>query len=185
MHFTVEAQRLVADTLFAGAIAVDATAGNGFDTQFLAERVGPTGRVIAIDIQPLALQSMRYRLEQVGLLERVRAIAADHAELEQIVEPEFHGQIACIMFNLGYLPLSDKTVITRQETTLKGIRAAADMLRPGGGLSILAYVGHEGGREEARAVALWVESQGDRFAVQLLTDPGNSNSPILWSLRLR
>jgi predicted methyltransferase len=40
-----------ARSLQAGDVAVDATAGNGHDTLFLAEAVGPTGRVHAVDVQ--------------------------------------------------------------------------------------------------------------------------------------
>ena len=43
----------------AGDTVVDATMGNGHDTLFLAELVGPEGHVCAFDIQESALESTR------------------------------------------------------------------------------------------------------------------------------
>ena len=36
---------------------IDATCGNGFDTLWLSRAVGPSGAVIAVDIQVLLYQS--------------------------------------------------------------------------------------------------------------------------------
>ena len=49
------AHRLLAQATPAGGTAIDATAGNGHDTLFLAQCVGANGRVYAFDIQPQAL----------------------------------------------------------------------------------------------------------------------------------
>lgn len=57
------AQRLVAERTPPGAIVVDATAGGGVDTLFLARIVGPGGRVYAFDVQAEALARTRARLE--------------------------------------------------------------------------------------------------------------------------
>ena len=46
-----------------GVIAVDATAGNGHDTLFLASTVGAGGRVWAFDVQETALVSAKNRLQ--------------------------------------------------------------------------------------------------------------------------
>ena len=42
-----------------GAFCIDATAGRGNDTVFLASLVGETGKVLAFDIQPEAVESTR------------------------------------------------------------------------------------------------------------------------------
>lgn len=183
MHFTVEAQRRAEASLFLGAVVVDATAGNGFDTQFLAERVGPDGLVIAIDIQPCAIERAGLLLGQKNLSFRTLLSVGDHANLKHIVAPKYWGEIACIMFNLGYLPSGDKTVITRKGTTISALMAAASMLRPAGLLTVIAYVGHAGGREEAEAVAQWMESVRGDFEIASLKDDTNPDSPILWTAR--
>lgn len=42
---------LLKEVLQPGQTAVDATMGNGFDTELLASLVGPTGQVFAFDIE--------------------------------------------------------------------------------------------------------------------------------------
>lgn len=51
-----------------------------------------------------------------------------------------------VAFNLGYLPGGDKGIITQSATTLLALEAAKELLLPGGVISIVAYVGHPGGR---------------------------------------
>ncbi|MFN7626850.1 MAG: class I SAM-dependent methyltransferase, partial [Pirellula sp.] len=132
MHFTVEAQNRVQDWIAPGDITIDATAGNGFDTLFLAKAVGPDGLVYAIDIQSAAIERVKVKLTDAKLLERVTLRVGDHADLESFVPPEHRNRVACAMFNLGYLPLSDKSIVTRVESSLPAIRTASTMLRPGG-----------------------------------------------------
>jgi predicted methyltransferase len=182
---TVEAQKICSDALFEGAIAIDATAGNGWDTQFLAERVGAKGRVYAIDLQASAIERAKTRLQSAGLEDRVQWHVGCHARLEQIVAPEHRGHVACIMFNLGYLPHSDKSTITRAETTMPAVRAALDWLAVDGCMSILAYVGHAGGGDEAEQIGRWLETLSDGFEVQRWSDATNPDSPILWAIHRR
>src|SRR5215471_15586059 len=47
-----------------GSVAADVGAGNGYITWRMAERVGPTGKVYANDIQPEMLQMLRRNLQQ-------------------------------------------------------------------------------------------------------------------------
>ena len=56
------AARYMEEILRPGDIAVDATMGNGKDTQFLCELVGETGRVYAFDVQEEALERTAARL---------------------------------------------------------------------------------------------------------------------------
>ncbi|MBM3966758.1 MAG: methyltransferase domain-containing protein [Planctomycetes bacterium] len=185
MHFTVEAQNRVRDWIAPGDIAIDATAGNGFDTLFLANAVGPNGLVYAIDLQSAAIERVHAKLDEADLSARVELCVGDHAELERFVRGEHRTRVACAMFNLGYLPFSDKSIVTRAESSLPAIRTAASMLRPCGILTVLAYVGHEGGREEADAIADWVAGQSDQFDIQHRSDSTNPNSPILWWVQRR
>ncbi len=48
----------------------------GFFTLELARRVGPKGRVVAVDVQPRMIAGLKRRLAQAGLLERVDARVA-------------------------------------------------------------------------------------------------------------
>ena len=89
------------------------------------------------------------------------------------------------MFNLGYLPFGDKTIVTQPESTIMALDQVAGLIRPGGLISILAYIGHSGGKTEALHVGQWVETKKDRFDVERHQDAGNENSPILWALSKR
>lgn len=134
-----------------GDVAIDATAGNGHDTLFLAQLVGQTGRVYAFDVQTEALEATRALLEEHGLLDRVTLIQASHEELESRV-PCPPDSVRVILFNLGYLPGGEKTVITRATTTLAALDASLRLLAPGGLLTIVGYSAHKGGEEETEAV---------------------------------
>ena len=59
------AKHLLGETVNPGETVVDATAGNGNDTHFLAEHVGENGHVYAFDIQQAALDSTAERLGDI------------------------------------------------------------------------------------------------------------------------
>lgn len=171
---TEDAHAAVRTVLQSGETAIDATAGNGHDTRFLAELVGPTGRVFAFDVQPAALARTSALLESAGLA-NVTLLERDHAEIAEAVAAEFHGRIGAVMFNLGYLPGGDKAVTTRTATTIAAVRAAIGMLRPGGVLTVIAYPGHPGGAAECDAVR---ELLADHRATE--TPCGATGGPVLF-----
>jgi predicted methyltransferase len=145
------AHRLLAERMRPGVAAIDATAGNGHDTVFLAKAVGPDGIVAAFDLQREAIEATRRRCEAEGVADRVRLIEGCHSRLREA------GIEACrgVTFNLGYLPGGEKTRITRPETTIAALEAALEMLAPGGLITIVAYTGHPGGADECAAVEEW------------------------------
>lgn len=142
-----ETQRRV---LRPGDTAVDCTLGNGHDTRFLAELVGPGGRVIGFDIQREAVDRTEAGLREAGLLDRCTLICAGHEHIDEYVrEP-----VRCVVFNLGWLPGGDKRFTTRLETTERAVRAALALLQPMGVLTLCAYPGHEEGAKELEALKL-------------------------------
>lgn len=182
MHFTVEAQRMAADYLTAGAIAIDATVGNGFDTLFMAQHVGEAGLVYGVDIQPAAIESAKQKLQQADLLHRTQLAVMSHADLPDLLLPKDRGQVSVAMFNLGYLPFGDKSIVTTAAATRQALDHAFALLRLGGLLSVLAYPGHAGGAEETAMIAQWLDDHHSFFEVKRFQDSQNSNSPILWSM---
>jgi predicted methyltransferase len=155
-----------------GDRVIDATAGNGHDTLFLAECVGPQGRVVAFDIQQAALDATRARLETAGLAERCRLVLAGHEHMSDYVSADWAGGVAVVMFNLGYRPGGDKAVVTRPRTTLAGLAKAVGLLRVGGALSVMIYRGHGGGSDEEAAVEAWLARLPDGYARRVLASPG-------------
>ena len=67
MKSTQLAHQLLSDRLEGGEVVVDATAGNGHDTLFLARQVGPSGTVYSFDVQEEAIGLTRSRLEEAQI----------------------------------------------------------------------------------------------------------------------
>ncbi|NDV62761.1 methyltransferase domain-containing protein [Puniceicoccales bacterium CK1056] len=165
-----------------GAWAIDATAGNGLDTEFLARAVSETGRVFAYDIQDAAIKSTAGRLDKAGLLSRVTLIKADHAELSGHLPCSSHSRIDLICFNLGYLPSGDHSVTTRPLTTLRAIKESLKLLKPSGALSIMAYRGHAGAMEETEAVEHFVATLPQPWTCRQFVETGSKErpGPVWW-----
>ena len=72
------AHKYVSEVLGPGDIAIDATMGNGYDTLFLADRVGDYGKVYAFDIQSAALENTRRRLVNHGMDKQVALVLGGH-----------------------------------------------------------------------------------------------------------
>ena len=140
------AHKLVSERLHPGDIALDATAGTGADTLYLAKCTGSKGKVYAFDIQEQALQLTRERLdkEPPGTLAEVSLLLQSHSLMRECIPELEHGRMGAIMFNLGYLPSdsSDKRIMTETASTLTALEAAIELLRPGGIITIVLYPGH-------------------------------------------
>ena len=128
-------------------VAVDFTMGNGHDTFFLSQWL-EEGHVYAFDIQEEAVKSTRKHLKEWGARENYTLIHACHSRVKEFVTGPIDGG----MFNLGYLPHSDKAVTTRHETSLSAIQTATEMLKPGGVLVVAVYPGHGEGALEGELV---------------------------------
>lgn len=153
------AKTLLSSVINEGDIAVDATAGNGHDTLFLANLVGETGFVYAFDIQQQAVDVTIQRLKENGLEHRARVILDGHEQLSKYVQEEVSGAV----FNLGYLPGGNHDIITKGETTISAIEQLLSLLKIGGMIVLVIYHGHEGGKEERDAVIEFVKSLPQKY----------------------
>ncbi len=127
-----------------GSTVIDATAGNGNDTVFLARQVGKEGYVFAFDIQKKAVNNTVLKLEKYNLQKRVKVINDGHENMEQYVQEPVAG----IIFNLGYLPGSDKRIITTSETTITAVKQGIKLIVEEGLIVLVIYTGHSGGKSE-------------------------------------
>lgn len=134
-----------------GDRVVDATCGNGRDTLFLARLVGPTGHVWGIDIQAAAISATRTLLANAGCLSRVTLVETGHESMAATVSEQVQG----VVFNLGYLPGGERSLVTMPPTTLQALNQATALLVPGGIITIAIYTGHPGGASESAAVQEW------------------------------
>ncbi|RXT15193.1 class I SAM-dependent methyltransferase [Ammoniphilus sp. CFH 90114] len=151
-RITQYAHQLLQSRIKVGDWVIDATMGNGHDTLFLAQLVGEVGKVYAFDIQTQALHNTNELLETYNLRHRVELFQQSHDRLHFPL-----SSIAAVVFNLGYLPGSDKTIATMPETTLKAIENSLELLKVGGLVVLTIYWGHEQGQLEKEAVEKYVE----------------------------
>ncbi|MCH7225811.1 class I SAM-dependent methyltransferase [Haloferula sp. A504] len=174
---TQQAHEIVSGVVKEGETGVDATAGNGHDSLFLAGLVGESGRVVAFDVQEAAIESTRRRLEDAGVAGCIDLWCESHIRMAERVEPG----VGAVMFNLGYLPGGDHARITRTDETLRALEVAVGLLRTSGILTVVCYPGHPGGDEEAAAVKAWVEARGGQVFPQ-----ARKGAPFLvvWERRL-
>ena len=156
---------MLKDIINTNDVVVDATMGNGYDTQFLAE-LG--ANVYAFDVQEEALNATEKRLDDAGIKNQifeknlsnlltepsVNLVLSGHEKLSEYVKEPIKAAI----FNLGYLPKTDKSVVTKADTTLTALDALTNQLVVGGRIAIMIYYGHEGGMEEKDAVIKWTSS---------------------------
>lgn len=168
------AREMIEEAMFAGAYAVDATMGNGHDTQWLCELAGESGKVYAFDVQREAVENTRRRLREANLEQRAELIHAGHERMAAFVrEP-----VDAVVFNLGWLPGAEHGVTTRTETTLQAVQAALELLRETGLMTICVYPGHEEGSREREALLEWASGLDDRrYDVLLKTYLNQPNDP--------
>ena len=176
MRLTEVAQTWLAETLEEGDIAIDATLGNGFDALFLTEQVGETGYVYGFDVQQDAITSSLERLKDTACT--YQCFLAGHETMKEHIPTHHHGKIKAIMFNLGWLPNSNKSVMTKAETTLIALKQSLELLAPSGRLTVMVYPGHQGGDDEAKQVSQWLLQQ-QCMLVQTIKVAGKPHAPQL------
>jgi tRNA G37 N-methylase Trm5 len=147
------------------AKVIDATCGNGHDTLFICQNLnftdnwkGPLGSLntknnesflYCFDLQKEAIKSTKMLLAKNQInCQKISFIHDCHSRLDQHLEP----LIDLIIYNLGYLPGSCKTIKTQESTTLESIQKAMQLIRPGGIISITCYPGHEEGLIEQKSI---------------------------------
>jgi tRNA1(Val) A37 N6-methylase TrmN6 len=181
MALTDDAHQIIRDHFQSKnkGLAVDATCGNGFDTQFLAE-LG-FNRVVAFDIQEVAINATRKRLKQAGL-DHVELVLASHLDMSKYLDTKAD----CVMFNFGYLPTGDKSIVTTAANSVAALAVAASRLSSHGMISLMCYPGHPSGDAETQAIRHWFKTLNDQWTVEthLAVSP-KPTAPILYQLRRR
>lgn len=150
------AHELMRERVGMGDAVIDATLGNGNDALFLANLIGPQGKLFGFDIQQRAIEKTEEVLLRNGVLyPGIHLLEMNHAEMLDAIPEQLHGEFSGAMFNLGYLPGADHAKITKPETTLPALQAALSLLNQGGLMTIMIYPGHDGGQAEAEAIESW------------------------------
>ena len=179
LPLTAQAHKHLKPYIHRGDILIDATAGNGHDTLFLAQQTGSTGLVFAFDILPKALEITRKRLVENAEEKQSILIPAGHENIEEQIPTQHHGKTKVIIFNLGYLPKAEKEITTRAESTIAALDQSVKILSPQGIISLLIYKGHPAGKEEYTAIKNWLKQNPKlQQNVYPSVDP-DEESPVL------
>lgn len=154
------AHEFLAARLPAPRLCIDATCGNGGDTEFLCRLCAAGGaanwQVLAMDLQPRAVENTAARLEKAGFAPpRLRVVCDSHANLLRYAAP---NSADAVLFNFGWLPGADHSLFSTAGSSLPALEAALTALRPGGVLSAVLYSGKTIGSSEKQAVLAWLRA---------------------------
>jgi len=179
MRLTEIAQSWLAEVIQQGDAVVDATLGNGADALFLAQQIGKDDVLFGFDVQQQAIDSSHLLLTSQPCEQHL--VLAGHETMQTHIPRQFHGNIKAIMFNLGWLPNSDKSIITHADTTITALEQSLELLAPNGRMTIMVYPGHQGGDTEAEQVITWLTQtcQHPLFDLNKIVLPNRPTAPIL------
>lgn len=157
-----------------GDHVVDMTLGNGHDLRKLLSLCGPCGKVTGFDIAAQAIQNCT---KVVGEFpdHTVDLRHTSHEHCEDLAPFTF------AVYNLGYLPGSDKTITTRAESTLRSLTRLLPKLEPNGLICITAYRAHDQNKE-SDALRNWLADRKDLRVRSWQILPDDGHSPILYAV---
>lgn len=136
-------------------IYVDATAGNGYDTLFIAKMLKEDGFIYSFDISEKAVFNTQKLLCDNDIKsENIKIINDSHENIDKYIADK---KITAAIFNLGYLPNSDKNTATVAKSTICALEKILNMLADKGVVTICSYIGHDN-REEDSAVSSYLLS---------------------------
>ena len=123
------------------AICVDATLGQGKDTDFfLSQNVH---KVYGFESTKERLDDQRTCFYNVG-----------HEHMEEYI----HEEVDAILFNFGYFPKGDPKITTQSSSSVSAVRQALNLLKVKGRMALVMYP-HESGQEEAKCMEQFLKTQ--------------------------
>ena len=153
---------------------IDATAGNGGDTLFLADLTGPSGKVYSFDIQQKAHDNTLDKLKAAGLESRVVQIPDGHQNMDLYVKEK----VRAVMFNLGYLPGGDHSIGTKGASTAEALQKAMQHLEVNGIITVVVYYGGDSGFEEKEFIMEFIKTiDSKQYAVMKTEFVNQVNCP--------
>jgi hypothetical protein len=158
MYHTHLAHLIWKDFLRPGMTAIDATAGGGSDSLFIANLIltKNSGKLIAYDIQKDAIEKTAKRLKENLKPEQFKRVSLIQESHETFPRNE---DISLIVYNLGYFPGGDLQITTEAKTTIKSIENAIEIINSKGLITITMYPGHEAGEIEKNAILSLLETK--------------------------
>jgi hypothetical protein len=128
--------------------AIDATCGNGHDSCVIARILfdeeayeeSSQSHLLSIDIQSQACgnttDALKQELGEDIFEKHVQVLQTSHSPLPY---PSRNSVVGLVVYNLGWLPNSDKDCITKVDSTLESIADGILLVRIGGMMSVVTY----------------------------------------------
>lgn len=154
-------------------LLVDATCGAGNDTLFMASCLNNKGRIIAYDIQEIAISTTKARIEKSGFSNIFYKLES-HEYITEIPD--------LIIYNFGYLPNGDKSITTKAETSLKSVSKMINLINqnPEFLIILVLYPGHNDGLVEAQEIdTLCLNLPGSDYLVCKYQNYNRITSPFI------
>ena len=158
-----------------GDITVDATCGNGNDTFILAKL---SKKVFSFDIQEKAIDNTSMLLNKNNV-KNVTLIKDTHEKIYEYLK-KYENKISLVMFNLGYLPGSDKKIMTNHKSTLTSIKESFKLLNKKGIILVTCYP-HTEGKKESMIIINYLDKNNIKYNIYRNTD--NINAPFLIEIK--
>ncbi len=149
------------------SITLDATCGNGYDSLFLAQN---SKKVYAFDIQKMAIERAK---EKTKDFKNITFIHDSHENIDKYINEKLN----LVLYNLGYLPNSDKKIITKFAHTKASIEKSIKLLNKKSAIIITAYPGTDDGKLEAESLLNFFENYDRNFDVFLHRLINKINNP--------
>lgn len=123
------------------AICVDATLGQGKDTDFfLSQNVR---RIYGFEIQRDVFESTKKRLGN----QRTCFFHVGHEYMQDYI----HEEVDAIIFNFGYFPSGNHDITTHSSSSVSAVKQALSLLKVKGRMALVMYP-HESGVKEAKCI---------------------------------
>ncbi len=121
--------RILAPYVRAGMCVLEPGPGMGFFTIEIARLVGPSGRVVAVDVQPRMIEALRRRARKAGLADRIDARAVSPGSME------ISDLDAAVDFVFAF------AVVHEMPSAASFLLEAARAMKPGAGLLLAEPAG--------------------------------------------
>lgn len=156
-------------------LCIDATCGMGNDSLFIVKNINQSSTLICYDIQEVAINSTKELLKNynnvVYNLQSHESFNEESADL--------------IIYNLGYLPNTDKVVKTNSSTTLKSLENALRITNNKNDylIIIVLYPGHQEGLLESQVIDNYCYNlSSSKYLVSKYLNYNRPTSPYIISI---
>lgn len=159
-------------------IVIDATVGNGYDTCFLIDKI-PKGYLFGFDIQKEAIKKTNKLLKEHSY-NNYTLYNTSHEKIYEVLK-NYKNKVSLVIFNLGYLPGSNKKIKTNYKSTIRAIKESLKLLNKKGHIVITIYPGHKEGKLESIKIKQFLSKNNIKYTEYHNTD--KSDAPYTIDIR--